>query len=178
MFNSSSILRVALIGPESTGKTTLCEKLAQHYNTISNPEYSRNFVESLERKYSESDVIHCFEKQISLERELLKRANKILFADTEAIMSKVWLEDVFNSSSSLIEQNIREHPYDLYLLTSPDLAFENDPVRENPHRREFFFDWYEKELRSRNLNYQIIEGVGLERMENAIKAIDLLLKIN
>jgi len=168
----SSIFRIALIGPESTGKTTLCECLAKHYQTIFNPEYSRAYVENLGRKYLESDVIHCLMAQTSLEKQLIQKANKILFADTEAIMAGVWLKDVFNNSSSLIEKYISEYPYDLYLLTLPDLAFENDPVRENPHRRDYFFNWYEQELLKRKLPYTIIRGTGQERLRMAIHAID------
>src|SRR3954468_19370080 len=126
------IIRVALIGPESSGKTTLAHDLAAHYETVWVPEFARNYITGLFKKYTEDDVMFCIEKQMQSEESLLPKANKLLFADTELILHKVWLDDVFKTDTSFLEKEITDHKYDLYLLTKPDLEFKADAVRENP----------------------------------------------
>ncbi len=176
MHSPAYIYRIALIGPESSGKTTLCLELARHYKTVFAPEFSRNFVEKLNRKYTEEDVLLCIREQFELEKKILKDANHLLFADTESIMGKIWMEDVFKTCPPWVDALIEDHPYDLYLLTAPDLPFEDDPVRENPLRRDFFFAWYERELKNRKLAYAIVKGMGEERLQNAIRFIEKITK--
>lgn len=171
MPENKSILRIALIGPESTGKSTLCKDLSEHFNTTYAPEYAREYMSKLQRKYTEEDVLHCIHEQFDLETKLLSSASNYFFTDTESIMAKVWMEDVFNYCPDWILALIEDNPYDLYLLTNTDLAFENDPVRENPLRRDYFFQCYEIELKTRKLPYAIISGKGPVRLRNAVETI-------
>ncbi|MDF2438242.1 MAG: putative ATPase/kinase involved in metabolism [Bacteroidota bacterium] len=168
---SKQIIRIALIGPESTAKSTLSEHLAKHYNTVWVKEYSREYLQSVDN-YTLADVLVIAQRQLETENELLKKANQCIFADTELIISKVWCLDVFKTCPQWIENNILPNKYDLYLLTFPDLEWEKDPLRENPYRREFFFNWYEKELKQIDATYTIIKGKNIERLNNAINAIE------
>jgi NadR type nicotinamide-nucleotide adenylyltransferase len=172
MEKEDHIIRVALIGPESSAKSTLSEYLALHYKTIWVKEHSRTYLENINRKYTLNDIIEIAKIQLQTEKDLIKKANRFIFADTELIISKVWCEDVFHTCPEWITKNLLKNKYDLYLLTSPDLEWEPDPLRENPHRRQFFFDWYERELRLINADYTIIRGVGEERELNAINAVE------
>lgn len=168
---TKEVSRIALIGPESTGKTTLCMQLAEHFRTAWVPEYAREYVESLQRKYTLEDVEYCAKKQMELEDETATAADRFLFCDTELIIAKVWCEDVFKNCPPWIEAEIDKRSFDFYLLTFPDLPFEEDPVRENSHRREYFFNLYKKELESRGFDFAIITGTGTERVTNALNAI-------
>jgi len=168
---NSPLKRIALIGPESTGKTTLCTQLAKHFKTTWVSEFARDYVKHLNRKYTRDDIIHCAKMQLEEEEKQTAMANRFLFCDTELITAKVWCEDVFRTVPEWINQAIKTHPYDFFLLTYPDLPFEEDPVRENPYRREFFFDWYKKELEQQKFPYQIIKGIGESRLHEAIAAI-------
>jgi NadR type nicotinamide-nucleotide adenylyltransferase len=170
--SDNTLYRIALIGPESTGKSTLAQDLADHYQSIHVPEFSRAYMESLKRKYEKPDVIYCIAAQFESERKLISRANRILFVDTESIMGSVWMEDVYNTRSDLAEKLIRKYPYDLYLLCEPDLPFEEDPVRENPLRRDHFFNRYKDELIKRNFNFDIVSGIDEQRLKNAIAIIE------
>ena len=165
------IIRIALVGPESSGKTTLCKLLAAHYKTNWVPEYAREYVGKLNRAYTADDILLIAQKQLKTENEILAKTNKFLFVDTEFIISKIWCEDVFGFCHSWIEEKIEENKYDLYLLTKPDLPWQNDPVRENPKKRDYFFELYLKELEKRNFNYEIISGIGDDRFNNALNAI-------
>lgn len=172
MEKKNKIIRIALIGPESTAKSTLAEQLAEHYQTLWVKEYSREYLAQLNEKYTLTDILNIAKKQLENENELIKNANKLIFADTELIISKVWCEDVFKTCPDWIMDNLCSNKYDLYLLTFPDLEWKSDPVRENPHRRTFFFEWYERELVAISANYKIIKGIGKDRLENCIAYIE------
>jgi len=165
------IKRIGLIGPESTGKTTLCEQLADHFKTVWVPEYARGYIEKLNRAYTIQDIELCANKQLEQEDALLQKANHFIFSDSELIVAKVWCEDVFKTCPEWIEKEIPERKYDLYLLTFPDLPFKEDPVRENPHRREYFFELYKSELEKRKFDFELVTGIGDARFENALMAM-------
>lgn len=172
---AKTIQRIALIGPESSGKTTLCTQLATHYKTVWVPEYARTYMENLNRAYTYEDVVHCTRGQIKTEDSIAEKANRFLFCDTELINCKIWFEDKFGKAPPWLEEEITKRKYGLYLLTTPDLEWKHEAVRENPHRREYFFNLYKKELEKRNFAYRIISGSGEARLAAAINYIDSLL---
>ncbi len=169
---NNSVIRVALIGPESTSKSTLSELLAKHYKTVWVKEYAREYLSNIKRKYTIDDVVEIAKEQLEQELQLIKTANRIIFVDTELIISKVWCLDVFKECPDWISENLIRNKYDFYLLTSPDLPWKEDALRENPHRRELLFDWYEKELKVANANYAVVKGVGDSRLKNSISLIE------
>lgn len=166
------VKRIALLGPESTAKSTLSEALSRHYKTVWVKEYAREYLTTINRKYTLDDIVTIAKEQLKQEQSAVSKVNKYIFADTELITAKVWCEDVFNVCPKWISENNLINKYDLYLLTSPDIPWEDDVQRENPHRREFLFDRYESELKSINANYTVIAGVGETRLANCIKAIE------
>jgi len=169
-----SILKIALLGPESSGKTTLARELAEHFRSDWVPEYAREYIEKLDGKYTMQDIVYCATEQIRSEADKLKDAKHYLFSDTDLINLKVWLLDVYGTYPEWMEDKIKQNHYDLYLLTAPDIPFEDDPIRENPHRRNYFFEWYKKELDDYHFPYEIIYGIGPERLKNAIAATEKL----
>ncbi|MEO6884056.1 MAG: ATP-binding protein [Bacteroidia bacterium] len=172
----NDILRIAVLGPESTGKSTLSEQLAIHYKTIWMPEYAREYLKNKADSYNLEDILKIAQHQLQLEKNNFSNAKKIIFADTELIIAKVWCEAVYKICPDWISKNMIQNKYDFYLLTYPDIPWEPDPLRENPHRRDFFFRWYEQELKNMNAQYAIIKGFGKDRLQNSISAIDHFLK--
>lgn len=168
---SNKIKRIALIGPEATGKTTLCKQLAKHFKTVWVPEYARAYGEKLSRPYTIQDIELCAKMQLEQEDDLLEKANHFIFSDTELIVAKVWCEDVFKICPEWIEKEITKRKYDLYLLTFPDLLFKEDRVRENPKRRDYFFELYKNELEKRKFSFEIVTDSGKSRFEKAFTAI-------
>ena len=111
-----SIIRIALVGPESTGKTILCEQLAKYYNTVYVPEYARTYFEVHDiNNYDTSDLEIIAKKQLELEAEYLPKANRFLFCDTSLITIKIWCTHKFNKVPSFITKSIKDNDYDLSL---------------------------------------------------------------
>lgn len=164
--------RIAITGPESTGKSWLSEQLAMHYKTVYAPEFAREYLYTLNRNYNFEDLTIIAQGQIENEKKASKKARKFLFCDTELTVIKIWAEHKYKQCPSWVSRHLPLIRYDLYLLCNIDLPWEFDPLREHPHLREYFFDWYQRELSQRNLPFAIISGTGQERLQNAIHVID------
>ena len=174
----SSIKKIAIVGPESTGKSTVSEQLAEHYQTIWVPEFAREYCEKLTEACTWEDEIKMFHGQLALERELLPKANKLLICDTTFITVKIWSEYMFGKAPEEVLNELPNHPYDFYLLMNIDLPWQEDPLRDFPHLRERFMEIWHAELKSLNSNYVTISGSNNNRLNNAIRAINQHLNNN
>lgn len=175
MFNKSAIKKIAIVGPESTGKSTMSAYLAKHYNTVWVPEFAREYCEKLTDTPTWQDEINMFHGQVALEKELLPQANRILICDTTFITVKIWSDHTFGKSPQEVLDELPKHTYDLYLLLNIDLPWQEDPLRDFPHMREHFMSVWYKELDALNANYVLITGTGDHRYQNAVNAIDSFL---
>jgi len=167
-------VRVAVTGPESTGKSSLSVYLARHFNTVCVPEFARKYLDKLGREYTYDDLTFMAKKQIAAEKCLQKMATRFLFCDTELSVIKIWAEHRYQKCPAWVAENLPKVKYDLYLLCDIDLPWEADPLREHPHMRRYFFDWYHRELTERRVNFAVVSGLGDERYKNALKAIETL----
>ncbi len=166
-------IRIAVTGPESTGKTTLAKQLAEIVGGRFIPEYAREYIEQLPGHYTFEDVEIIARKQVEQYQETLKSQDKFFIFDTWLIITKVWFEWVFGKVPVWLEEQIRNCPVDLFLLCQPDLPWEADPVRENGgENRIRLFEQYRLELNHYNFNFVEIYGTGEDRLVNAITAIN------
>ena len=173
------IRRIAITGPESTGKSMLAEQLAAHYHTVWVPEYAREYLELLGKAYEEKDILLIARGQLSGEVSKLHLAENFLFCDTELLVTKIWSEVKYGRCHPWIPENIVKHHYDLYLLCDIDLPWEYDPLREHPDQRQYLFDLYYNELKIRNYPFDVVRGTGPDRLKNALKIIeDFAFKLN
>jgi NadR type nicotinamide-nucleotide adenylyltransferase len=170
------MIRIAVTGPESTGKSTLSRQLAEHYQTAWVPEYARSYIDQLDRPYTQADILAIAQGQIRLERESEAQANRLLISDTELLVTKVWSEHAFGSCPEWILQQLERQHYDLYLLAGIDIPWEPDPQREHPHLRDYFYQLYRQELLSRGWPFVEVWGNLSERMAQAVNAINPLLQ--
>ncbi|AMR30682.1 NadR [Mucilaginibacter sp. PAMC 26640] len=169
------IIKIAVVGPESTGKSTMSAFLAKQYHTVWVPEYARGYCAALTEAPTWQDEINMFYGQLALEEAMLPQANQLLICDTTFITVKVWSDQMFGSSPQEVLDELPKHPYDLYLLLNIDLPWEDDPLRDFPDMRDHFMDVWYKELNDLGANYILISGTGHERYEHAVKAIDAYL---
>lgn len=164
---NSPFFKIGIIGPESTGKSTLASYLAHRYGGVLVPEYAREYMEKLAPtyEYTYEDVIHIARIQVEQLKELHTPSTEgipkgyrrdIIVFDTELIITKVWFLHKFGHCPEFVEQALKDYPMDVYLLCYPDMEWEPDPVRENPNIREYLFDWYEREIQALGIPYYII----------------------
>jgi len=171
--STNRIKRIVLIGPESTGKTTLTQQLAEHYQTVWLPEYAREYVENLNRPYTFDDVEIIARHQVELEKQLKQQANKYFFLDTDLIITKIWFDVVYQNCPKWIIDEIETTPRFLYLLCYPDIEWQPDKSRENGgEMRVTLYNMYKSELESFGLTYKVIIGKGDERLNNCVKLIE------
>lgn len=173
--------KVVVIGPESTGKSTLCSELAAHYRTAWVPEYAREYLLKNGTNYTYEDLLIIARGQVGLEEKLSRRSEEInhslLFIDTDMYVMKVWCEFVFDKCHPYILQQIVERKYDLYLLCNIDLPWVADELREYPDlaNRQKLFNMYKDILINQHIPWAIISGNYRERLESAINVVNKIL---
>lgn len=165
-------IKIALVGPESTGKSTLSQQLAKHFNGHFVPEFARTYIAQLNRPYTLNDIEFIAEQQLKLEE---RASADLLFCDTNLLVTKIWAEHAFGNCPEYIAQHWQPGNYHLHLLMNIDLPWQPDPLREHPHLRSFFFEWYERELKQEKVPYQIVSGNEMERFKLATGIVETLL---
>lgn len=169
------MIRVAIIGPESTGKTALAKALAEKYDTLWVPEYARQYLESLGRPYVQNDLIDIARGQMEAQRVFMKGAKRLLFTDTDLHVIRIWSEFKYGNCDPWILQQLELQHFDLYILTYYDIPYEEDPLRENPDSRPELFDLYHDLLTERKLPFVVVKGDHESRMKQASRRINPLL---
>ena len=167
------MIKVVTTGPESSGKTTLAKALAGHYQVAWVSEYSRDYLNNLNRPYREKDLLEIAIGQIKREDEAAKDKPNLLICDTSLVVIKIWSEYRYGHCHPWILEQIEHRPVNLYLLCTPDVPWEPDPQRENPNDRGELFQLYQNALNDKPT--VIIRGDWSERRNRAISEIDRLL---
>lgn len=169
--------RVCLFGPESTGKTTLAQELAAHFQTEYVPEYARTLLEWQKGQLDLSDIERIARGQIAAEDALARNANRVLFCDTDPLTTTLWSEELFGTVPSLVQELSEQRHYDLYLLLDVAVPWVADVVRFRPEERQAFFARCQHALDARGHRYVTIRGADrLERLQQAIRAITPLVQ--
>jgi NadR type nicotinamide-nucleotide adenylyltransferase len=174
-FNLPTVKKVAIIGPECTGKSDLSKFLAEHFRTTWVPEYARGYIGNLVRPYVQNDLLTIAHGQLRLEDEWVRDANQVLICDTNLYVIKVWSEFKYGNCHADILQQIATRKYDLYMLTYVDLPWEEDPQREHPDQREQLYQIYLNEMKNQSVPYVEIRGEREQRRKLAIDAIEKIL---
>jgi NadR type nicotinamide-nucleotide adenylyltransferase len=168
--------RILILGPESTGKSTLAEKLAVYYAEPWVPEVARAYLEGLNRPYTYEDLLLIGKRQLSLEDELAAKAKHFLFCDTDLRVIQVWSQHRYGKVDPWVLEEIARRTYDLILLCAPDLPWQEDPLREHPdlEMRQHFFEVYKQLTQASRFPWALISGDTAERLSTAIQEVDYL----
>jgi nicotinamide riboside kinase len=173
MIQSEKQIRIAVTGPESTGKTTLALQLAELYHAQYIHEVAREYVEKLPIHYTYDDVEAIAKIQVDQYLASKSSSSQLFFFDTWLIITKVWFNWVFGKTPYWLHDRILECPIDLFLLCLPDLPWEPDPVRENGgENRLRLLDLYRNELQHYGFNFVEIGGIGDARLQAGIVAVN------
>ncbi|HUR10247.1 MAG TPA: AAA family ATPase [Flavitalea sp.] len=176
--------KIAIIGPESTGKSSLCEELARHYETLWVREYAREYLLLHGMHYTSDDLLTIAKGQIALEDQVTdkvlkesKSATPLVFIDTNMYVMKVWCEFVFHKCHAWVLEQLRDRKYDLYLLCNVDLPWVRDELREYPDLeiRKKLYSIYRKLMEDQSTPWVDIHGDYKERLTLAIDAVDKII---
>jgi len=160
-----------LTGPESSAKSTLARTLSEHFSSACVEEVARAYLQH-RPSYLPSDLLHI----ASLQQQAEQRAEgQLVFADTDLQVLHIWWQEKFGPSPSLLGGAYAELGVRHYLLCRPDLAWQADPLRENPHDRDRLFELYKADLQARGRAFSEISGHGDARFERAVAAVESVL---
>ena len=164
------MLKLIVTGPESSGKTTLCKALSEHFKIPFTEEYAREYLDALNRDYNQDDLLKIAKGQ-------LKAENGMQLLDTDLITLKIWSEYKYGSCDNCILTQIQKQKSEkrFYLLCNPDIPWQADNQRENPNDREELLKIYKQELDNLGHTYFIVEGEN--RTENSVSKISPLISI-
>ena len=167
----TTIVKIALFGPESTGKSTLAKQLAEHFDTVWAPEFARDY---LQKKWNETqqicepeDLLPIAIGQIQLENEALLTANNYLFCDTNLLATKVFSEIYYSFCDPALDKAASKHKYDLFFLTDIDVAWKKDDLRDSPDNREATFNTFKAALIENEKPFITLSGDETTRFEKA-----------
>jgi HTH-type transcriptional repressor of NAD biosynthesis genes len=177
---TSNCIRVCLIGPESSGKSTLSRKLAQHYNAPLVLEYAREYLQDLwdtkQKICRPMDLLPIAKGQMKLENAAVANATNLVICDTDLLTTKIYSEAYYDGwCPELLEKIALKNEYDLYLLTYIDTPWEKDDLRDRPERREEMFNYFKHTLEKYKKPFILVKGTVPERMVTATESIKTLL---
>ncbi len=168
--------RVCVFGPESTGKSTLARRLAEHFDATLVPEYARTLIEAHEGALAEDDIEHIARGQRAMEDTLARSTGPLMICDTDLLSTTIWSDVLYGRCPAWIRAAAREHRYDLTLLCNVDVPWVDDVVRYLPEERRSFFDRCKATLQEHGRPYVVVEGSWGQRFETARGAVDRLLR--
>lgn len=158
-----------IVGAESTGKSTLTQDLACRFGAPGIDEFARGYLEKIGRPYMYADLERIARGQLSLIME--NRDRELVFFDTDLINIKVWFQLVYQTVPDWLPGEIEKTGVGTYLVCQPDIPWVPDPLRENPGRRDYLNDLYEKELELAGFPYFRISGTGNDRLLLAVNIV-------
>ena len=166
--------KVVVIGPECTGKSTLCASLADELDTVWVPEYARAYLDDLGRPYEETDLLEIAAGQLLAEDSLLSQANGFLFCDTDLHVLKTWSHERYGRCHRRILEAIALRHYDAYLLTYPDIPWTPDPQREHPDPKDRVRLWhhYHDAVQASDFPWLDVRGPNEVRVQSALDFIE------
>ncbi len=166
---------MVVFGPESTGKTTLTRRLAEHYRSVWVPEWARTHLDPQGGRCEAADIERIALGQAASEDALARQAERVLICDTDTLTTTIWSEVYFAGVAPWIRDLAQRRRHDLYLLCDIDVPWIDDHQRDMPHRREEFRERCRNALEAHGRTYVWIRGGWDERFAAAVAAIDPLL---
>jgi NadR type nicotinamide-nucleotide adenylyltransferase len=165
------VKRVCVFGPESTGKSTLRARLAEHFQTVAVPEYARTLLERQGGEIRPGDMERIARGQAASEEALARSTNRLLFCDTDLLATTIWCDVLGHPGPDWLPSEAESRRYDLTLLLDVDVPWVGDSVRYFPEERRAFFERCRQELELRNRPYVVIRGTWEERFRAAVTAV-------
>ena len=162
--------KISIVGPESSGKTTLAILLSKILQGIYVNEYARNYLNK-HKTYTINDLDIFAFKQNEIINNASQTKNNFLFADTSVIVIEIWSMLKYKKLSKSIKRLSEKENFDCYLLCKPDVPWKWDKQRETPNDRVKIYNAYKNLLSIRNYNYTVIGGKLNQRIKSSLNFI-------
>lgn len=163
---------IVVTGPESTGKTALCQELSAHYQCTWVPEIARTYLQENGPDYQRNDLLLIAEQQMKSIFQAVQEEVSWMICDTDWLTIAIWSAFKYGQVDDKILQWSRAFQPDLYLLCAPDIPWEQDPLREHPNEREQIYSLYINWLTKYHLPYSIVNGLHSNRLQSALDTLD------
>lgn len=163
---------LVITGPESSGKTTLASQLADYWKAPLVHEVSRDYLNNKD-SYQQHDLLEIAKQQHKKEQTVLSHSPEKIVCDTDLLVIMIWSEVKYGHCDPWItntfENSIKQKTFSrYYYLCDPNIPWQADPLRENPHNRDELFDLYLKKIEDYELAYSIVDGEPEERLQQAL----------
>ncbi len=165
--------KIVFTGPESTGKTTLTEKLAGHLKLPHVQEISRAYIQSLSGKYTYEDLCSIAMLQMSEEERIKSLNPPVLICDTDLLTIKIWCEDKFHHCDIWLTHAFADRTPEIYFLCTPDFPWVPDPLREDAIRREELYQVHKEHLIQYRKRFIELTGSLDNRMNTVLGYLEL-----
>ena len=172
------VKRVLLYGPESTGKTTMAARLAQHYNTVWAPEWARLLLEKRNPQVVVAEDLPVIPREhLKLEDSLARQSGPVMFIDSDPITTSIYANHFFGYCPAHIPLLGDKRHYHARLLFTPEVAWVQDGQRDSEAGRNQLYRAFKQELERRNFPYTLIHGSDYEsRFQQCVAVVDKLLQ--
>ena len=161
---------ISIVGPESSGKTSLAEALALHFDSPWLPEYAREYLDG-RPDYVEQDLEAIAREQVRREQRAIEENPELVILDTDLVVIAIWWGEVFGHVPDWVFHHLKNQAPRCYLLVHPDLPWESDPLRVSPHDRDRLFGLYQSFLRKEGFPVAEVSGQGEARIARALSGL-------
>ena len=167
---------IVITGPESSGKTTLASQLSAYWKTPLVPEIARDYLKE-KGSYQQHDLLKIGMLQHKQEQDFLSHFPKKVICDTDLLVIMIWSEVKYGTCDPWIYKTFencinQQTSSRYYYLCDPEIPWEADQLRENPHDRDELFDLYLQKLEEYDLCHSIVEGDQQERLQQVLNSSD------
>jgi HTH-type transcriptional repressor of NAD biosynthesis genes len=170
------VKRICFYGPESTGKSTAAIRMAERYHTLSVPEVAREML--VTNNFTVDDIIRIGKVQTERVLEYSKLANKLLFCDTDVIVTQIYSRHYLGVVPEILYELEKKVTYHRYFFFDIDVPWVEDGLRDLGHQRENMRETFLEELEKRNITPIMVQGSFQAREEIITSALDRMLEGN
>lgn len=169
--SNAHTVKISLVGPESSGKTTLAGALAEALGCLWVPEHARDHLAATGGAYGPDDLLRIARGQVLAEERALADGPPFLVCDTDLVTIVVWSQEKYGRCDPWIMEQARARVYTHRFLLTPDMPWVPDPLRENPHDRDRLFTVHCRVLEELGLSYTILQGALDVRLQEALRLV-------
>lgn len=172
------MLKICLFGPESTGKTTLARRLADHFETVWVPEFARDFLLKNGNVFTPAEVRPLADGQLFIQKAAILQAKRVVFLDTDLVTNALYSQYCFGEIPVWLDEMARDNRPDFHFLLDTDLPWKADELRTHGEDRSAQMALWRWGLDHFDCRFELISGDHEMRFSKAVAWVNSLLKMD